>query len=187
MKIRIGLITLFCIILGASAVFAQEKAVNFAGHWELDVSKSKLPERNRVESMTMIVTQTEKDLTVETKAKRGESANENPGRGNGARRGGMGRGMMLGGDAAFTYTLDGKETSAASAATMGEAKLKAEITKDGKLKLTQTRNIETQMGSRSLKLSETWELSGDGKTLKVKRETETPRGTQNSELHFSKH
>lgn len=195
MKIKIVLMAVFCMILGAATVFAQvDKTTNFAGNWELDAGKSKLSDRMRIESMTMNVSQTDKDLTVETKTKRAERAEgemRGGGNGGGMRRGGggMGRGggAMMGGDATFTYTLDGKETSAASSATIGETKLKAELEKNGKLKLVQTRNFETQMGAVSVKIVETWELLDNGKTLKVMRDMETPRGTQSSEMYFKKH
>jgi hypothetical protein len=36
----------------------------------------------------------------------------------------------------------------------------------------------------SIKTTETWELQDDGKTLKVVRDMETPRGTQSSEMVF---
>lgn len=192
MKIRIVLTAVFCLLLGIMAVSAQEKKANFAGNWELDTAKSKLPEMMRIESMTMNVSQTDTELTVETKTKRAERP-EGAGNGGGMRGGGggggrgMGRGGgMMGGDNSFTYTLDGKETSAAAAGAMGETKLKAKFEKEGKLKLTQTRSFETQMGSVNVKIADTWELQDDGKTLKVVRDMETPRGTMTSEMYFTK-
>lgn len=92
----------------------------------------------------------------------------------------MGGGMMGRGDAKRTYTLDGKESDD------GDISLKAKTEKDGKLKLTQSRNIETPMGSINVKTVETWQLTDEGKTLKVVRETETPRGSQTSEMIFTK-
>ncbi len=190
MKIKIVLMALFCVVLGAAAVSAQDKTAitNFAGNWELNTAKSKLPERMRIESMTMDVTQTDKDLTVATTTKRaarpeGEKRADNGGNGGGMGRGGGmagGGGRMMGGDSSFTYTLDGKETSA------DEVALKAKADKGGKLKLIQTRSFETQMGSMSIKSIETWELLDGGKTLKVSRDIETPRGTQSSEMFFTK-
>jgi hypothetical protein len=38
----------------------------------------------------------------------------------------------------------------------------------------------------SIKIIETWELMDDGKTWKVKRDIETPRGVQSSEMIFAK-
>jgi hypothetical protein len=192
----------FCLLLTASAVFAQSKATNFAGSWELDVSKSKLPERMRVESMTLNVTQTDKEIKIETNAKRaarpeGEMPNNansggaSPMPPNGS-RGGMGRGggMMGGGNGIVTYSLDGKETTVETEAPAGmppsSVALKAKMEKDGKLKLASSRSFDTPMGSMSVKTTETWELTDGGKSLKITRDTETPRGTQSSEMYFTK-
>ncbi len=130
--------------------------------------------------MTMNVTQTDKNLTVETKTKRAERP-EGEKRGGGGNGGGMGRGGgMMGGDMNLTYTLDGKETMA------DEFAVKAKFEKNGKLKLVHTRSFETQMGAMSIKVVDTWELQDEGKTLKVKRDIETPRGVQSSEMFFTK-
>lgn len=180
MKLKIIFTAAFCLIAGALAVSAQQKT-DYSGSWTLDVSKSKLSERSPVESMTMDVTQTDNDISVDTKTVR-KPRPEGEGRGGGMGRpgGGMGGGMMGGGDAKRTYTLDGKESDG------GDISLKAKTEKDGKLKLTQSRNIETPMGSINVKTVETWQLTDEGKTLKVVRETETPRGSQTSEMIFTK-
>jgi TonB family protein len=163
------------------AAFAQNKT-DFSGDWELDTVKSKLDERMRVESMTMKVAQTEKELKVTTVTKRAM-----PTDGGGTNRGG---GMMGGGsgEQTLTYSLDGKETKAEVGSGMmaGTATLKASLDTDGKLKLSSTREITTQMGAMTIKTKETWELADGGKTLKVSRETESPRGTNSSELVFTK-
>lgn len=161
------------------AAFAQNKT-DFSGDWELDTVKSKLDERMRVESMTMKVAQTEKELKVETVTKRSAQTD-----------GGMNRGGgMMGGSGPQTlvYSLDGKETKAEVGSGMmaGTATLKASLETDGKLKLSSTRDINTQMGAMTIKTKETWELTDGGKTLKVSREMETPRGTNSSELVFTK-
>ncbi len=180
----------------AAAVFAQDdsavsvkqnKMTDFSGKWNLDVSKSKLDERaQNIESMTMTVSQTDKELKVESMTKRAERENT----GGQMRRGGMDgmrRGGGFGGDSQTIYTLDGKETTTDMAGAMGgKMTAKATAEKDGKLKLFQTREIETPMGARKMKMTETWSLSPDGKTLTVKREAETPRGTNSSEMVFTK-
>ena len=73
-----------------------------------------------------------------------------------------------------------------SGAMGGKMSLKAKAEKDGKLQLIQTREFETQMGAMSLKTTETWSLSADGKSLTVKRDMETPRGNNSSEMVFTK-
>ena len=192
---KIFFLSAFICLLAISA-FAQNKAADFSGTWELDVAKSKLDERLRIESMTMTVTQTEKDLTVSTQTKRaprpeggmggGRAEGAPPAGGMGGRRGGMGGGMM-GGDMSMTYSLDGKETSAPSPGGQagGVATVKAEMS-GANLKLTTNRSFEGPMGEVKIKNEENWSLSADGKTLTVKREQSTPRGNMSSELVFVK-
>ena len=190
---------IFSLFLAVAAVSAQEKmmtATNFSGNWELDVSKSKLGDRNRIESMTMNVTQTGKELKVDTNTKRaarpeGDQA-AGAGNGGGMRQGGgMGRGGMTGGgNATATYNLDGKEITVQTDAPAGmpssPVTYKSKMEKDGKLKLMQSRSFDTPNGSMSIKTTETWELTDSGKGLKVTRDTETPRGTQTTEMYFTK-
>jgi hypothetical protein len=179
----------FCSLLMMSAVFAQNKATNFAGNWELDLTKSKLPERMRIESMTMNVTQTDKELKVETNTKR-MAPPEGAGGGMGGGGGMRGGGGMGGGNNAVTYSLDEKETTAKTDAAGNmpalTMTLKAGKEKDGKLKLISSRSFETPNGSMTQKTTETWELVDGGKALKVTRDTESPRGAQTSEMYFTK-
>jgi len=175
------------VCLTALSAFAQDKkAPDFSGNWTLDTSKSKLDERARIESMTLTVTQTDKDVKVETATKRlpppADAVQGDGGQGGGRRRGGFG-----GGDAAMTYSLDGKETTTETEGQMGKSLVKQKAELDGgKLKLSSVRVMNTQMGEVSITTRETWTLSGDGKTLTVKRETESPRGTNSSEMVFTK-
>jgi hypothetical protein len=184
MKKALFLTALFCLL--AVSAFAQDnkKATDFSGGWTLDAGKSKLGERARIESMTMTVTQTDKDIKVETATKRlPPPEGAGGGQGGGMRRGGG----FGGGDGTTTYTLDGKETSIEADGPMGKipVKLKAEL-EPGKLKLTSSRTFNTQMGEATMTTKEIWTLSDDGKTLTVKRDTETPRGTNSSEMVFTK-
>src|SRR5215204_7573455 len=98
--------TAFVCLLAISA-FAQDtkKAADFSGSWTLDVSKSKLDERARIESMTLTVAQTAKDIKVDSKTTRTPRPDGAAGgSGMGGGRGGFG------GDSSMTYTLDGKAT-----------------------------------------------------------------------------
>ncbi len=188
----------FCLFLATSAVFAQNKAANFAGLWELDVAKSKIPERMRVESMTLNVSQTDKEIKVETNSKRAARPEGDRPAGDvnsgGMRRGGgmMGRagGRMMGGNGTVTYSLTARETilevEQAPGTPPESLTLKANLEKDGKLKLSSSRNFEMPNGAMTTKTSETWELTDGGKSLKIMREMETPRGTQSSEMYFTK-
>lgn len=167
----------FAILLFAAfTVFSQEKARDYSGTWKLDLAKSEMGERSRVESMDMTVTQSDNDLNVERKAKMSEP----PGGGMGGRggMGGPGGGKM-------TYDLSGKDTKV-SGAMGGEVGLQAKVEKDGGLKLTQNRSFEGPMGAMTIKTVETWSLSEDGKTLTVSSSTETPRGTRNQKMVFAR-
>lgn len=171
------------VCLSAFSAFAQEvvNTTDFSGTWELDVSKSKLDERARIESMTMTVLHTNNDLKIETATKRAEGSRD----AGGMNRGGGGGMMMGGGGGTLTYTLDGKESKITQETQMGAMPVSLKAKFDGdKLKLTQTRTINTQMGEMSITTKETWTLSAAGATLTVKRDTETPRGTQSSEMVF---
>lgn len=169
------------VCLSSAAVFAQKSG--YAGTWTLDVSKSKLDERMRIESMTMTVGQTETELKVTTATKRAAPPADAPrpaggGGGMGGRGGGVG-----GGDGTVSYDLTGKETKVDIEGPMGNVpqvfKAKSE---GGKLHLSRT--VTTQMGDMTTK--ETWSLSEDGKTLTVAREQATPRGTNTSTMIFVK-
>jgi hypothetical protein len=179
------LLAVVCLFVANAA--AQAKKTDFSGEWKLDVSKSKLGERSRVESMTMKVAQTDKELKVETSTKRAAPP-EGQGGAPGGQGGGMGRGGMrggFGGDGTVTYSLDGKETTT-EGAMGGKATLTASFEKDGKLKLTRNQSVEGQMGQMNIGSKEIWELSADGKTLTVKRDTESPRGAMSTEMVFTK-
>ncbi len=183
MKRLVFLLAVFC--LAGVAIFAQ-KTTDFSGEWSLDKGKSTLSERMKtVESMDMTVAQTDKELKVTTSVKRGAppAGGPPPGGGGGGGGGrGMGGGMGMG-DQTLTYALDGKETSTeVPGPGGGTATLKSTAKIDGgKLNLSTSRS--TQMGD--IKSTETWELQADG-SLKVKRSTESPRGSESNELIFTK-
>src|SRR5688500_10762865 len=96
------------VCLSATAALSQAKTTDFSGSWMLDVPKSQINERMRVESMTMTVAQTDKDLKVTTETKRPAATDASSTPGPGAGRG-TGRGFG-GGDGTVAYTLGGKET-----------------------------------------------------------------------------
>ena len=183
------------VCLFAIGATAQSKKADFSGEWTLDASKSKLGERSRIEAMTLKVTQTEKELKVETTTKRpappqGEMAGGNgntgamPAPAGGGMRGGM-RGGFGGGDGTTVYSLEGKETST-EGAMGGQATLKAKVEKDSRLNLSRTQTIDSPNGQATISVKETWELSADGKTLTVKRDVESPRGTTSTEMVFTR-
>lgn len=200
MKTKFALAAIFTLIFAAATCAqtdvaasskTQTKAANYSGKWNLDVKKSKLNERQNIESMTMNVEQNEKDLKIESSVKRGESPAAAD---NGQRRGGLmnGGGMRGGGfgggeDQTFTYILDGKEVvNDMTKSAAGKFTYKGAQEKDGKLKLEHTREFDSPNGPMKIKTNETWSISADGKTLTINRETVTPRGANTSEMVFTK-
>lgn len=167
-----------------SSICAQDKVTNFGGTWNLDVAKSKLDERARIESQTLTVTQTDKDIKVETATKRVPM----PDGYQGGPAGGMARGGgMMGGDAPTTYTLDGKETKTEVQGPMGSMPVSLKAKFDGgKLTLTRSSTMSGPMGEMTMTTKEVWELSADGKTLTINTERNSPRGTDTTTRVFSK-
>lgn len=155
-------------IMGLAASAAAPPA-NFSGTWVFDKSKSEgLPRMwENATGIELVVTQDDKQITVETKVSGGEFAMPSQ---------------------ALTYKLDGSETTAEMSGRMpGKATSKAKWKDDGKaLDLTTVRQLNFQGNDVTITTKETWELSGDGKVLKVHRVSESPRGTQDSKLTFNK-
>ena len=178
MRKAIFLTFVFC--LAAIAVQAQ-KAADFSGKWTLDVPKSKLGERNSIESQTMTVTQTAADIKIETATKRAAPPAGGPGGGGGGR--GFG-----GGDMPATYTLDGTEVKS-EVDGPGGAKIPVSMTgkfEGGKLVLTRSSTFNGPNGEVKTTGKETWELSADGKTLTVNTERTSFRGTDSTTKVFTK-
>ncbi|MCI0525128.1 MAG: hypothetical protein L0Y75_07680 [Acidobacteria bacterium] len=181
MKRALTVCSVICaVMIGVAAVYAQ-KGANFAGSWELDKSKSQLPQMqaDNIKSATWTVTQDDKQLTREQKIERAEGAGGGPGGG-----GGRGGGFGMGGGP-LTIKLDGSETTTES--QRGKTTTKAKWMNEGKtLEISSVTNAEFQGNSFTITTTEHWELADDGKSLKVHRKTETPRGPQESTWVFAK-
>ncbi len=178
---------MFAAIVAALSIsaFAQAKPTDFSGTWILDVSKSQLGDRMRVESMTLTVAQTDKELKVTTETKRAappaDAAQGGPGGGRG-----MGRGFG-GGDSTIAYLLDGKESVVEIDGPNGKMPVKYKAAMDaGNAILTSTRSLSGPMGDLTMTTKDSWSLSAEGKTLTVVREQSTPRGTNSSTMVFAK-
>lgn len=189
MKRTVFLAAIACLLFAAASAFAQSKT-DFSGTWTLDVSKSKV---NNIESGSMTVTQTDKDINYKTDFKRAPRPDGAGGGGNGQGGGqGMGSGMRGGGGMGgngMTFMLDGKETSMDIPGPQGMTiPMKMQSSWDGnKLKLTTKRTFNTPDGNEvTATTKETWELVDGGKALKVSRESESPRGNQSSEFYYTK-
>ena len=177
------------------ALAAQAAAPNFAGTWTLDKSKSQgLSQRvQNAESVSWVIAQTDKDITIEEKITGGGGGGQGgppsgapaggpPGGGPGV-GGGGGRGMGMMGPRIFN--LDGSET----AGDTGRSKFarKATMSSDGKtLELVQKTTFQGPDGEVTATTNDKLSLSADGKVLTVVRHSESPRGTQDSTLVFNK-
>lgn len=169
----------------AMSALAQAKPTDFSGTWTLDIGKSQLGERMRVEAMTMTVAQTDKELKVTTEIKRPapppDASQGGPGPGR------MGRGFG-GGDGTVVYSLDGKETIVEIDGPNGKmpVKYKAMI-EGGKATLSSSRTFSGgPMGEVTSTTKDVWSMSTDGKTLTSVREQTSPRGTNTSTMVFTK-
>jgi len=149
----------FFMVFSSSFVSAQnkQKAPDFSGTWVLDTAKSKLDERDRIQSLTLTVTQGKDDIHVDSAFK---LIPYNP-----AFMGGL-MTRPLEQNTSNTYRFDGKETQGQVPSPGGPvaATLSAKVD-GGKLLLSQT------MGDPVVTLKETWTISEDCKTLTIERVT----------------
>lgn len=182
-KKNIVLPAIALLVLGIAA--SAQKTTDFSGTWNLDVAKSKLGDRNMIESQTLTVTQTAADITIQPATKRLPPPADAP-MGGGGRPGGMGGGMG-GGDMATTYTLDGKDKTVEQDTPMGKIPVIFKAKVDGaKLTLSSSRTFSGPMGEVTMTTKEAWELSADGNTLTINVERVSPRGTDTTTKVFVK-
>lgn len=175
MKKNFVLAAAMCLLAMAVSVSAQ-KAADFSGKWALDVAKSKLGDRNNIESQTMTITQTATDVKIETATKRTAP----PAGGGGGRGGGMG------GDMPATYTL-GKETTTQQQMGQNTVPVTMGSKWDGsKLVLTRSSTFTGPNGEIKSTTKETWELGADGKTLTVNAERTGMQGTVSTTRVYTK-
>src|SRR6185369_15131073 len=189
---------LFAFGLTSALVFAlaaHAAAPNFAGTWTLDKSKSQgLSQRvQNAEGVSGVITQTDKEITVEEKIQGGGGPGGPGGpppagapAGGPPGGGGQGRGMGGGMMGPRTYNLDGTETT--GEAGRGKFARKATLSSDGKtLELVSKNTFQTPDGNEvTITNSDKLSLSADGKVLTVTRHSESPRGPQDSTLVFNK-
>lgn len=185
-------LSLMSALVFALAVHAAAPA-NFAGTWTLDKSKSQgLNQRQQnAESVSWVITQTEKEITIEEKITApnppagGPPAGGAPGAG-GPGGGGGNRGGMGGLFGPRTFNLDGTETTGDTG--RGKYVRKATVSGDGKtIELTTKSTFAGQDGNEIQTTSnDKLQLSADGKVLTVNRRSESPRGTQEATLVFNK-
>lgn len=172
MKKMFVLLAMFCLCFQTIAVYAATP--DFSGDWELDISRSTLPGAMQIESMTLKVRQTEKNLQFESLAKTSQKADAETKPKTG----------FLTQTASFN--LENEATDSSGGGDAAAPREKASVTADGRLNLIIVRNFQNEMGSFTMKTNEIWELLDAGETLKVTRYTESPRGATNAEMYFTK-
>ena len=182
MKRAIAVCSAFALLLALSAMALAQKGANFAGTWELDKSKSQLPGRQAemVQSITWTITQDANQISRDQKMERNPNA-QAPGGGGGG--GGRGGGGMMGGGGPLTIKLDGSETKTEN--ERGKTSTKA-TWQGSVLEIKTNGTFNTPNGEMNTTSTEHWELADGGKTLKVHRVSETPRGPQESTMVFTK-
>ena len=167
MKRSLVFLSLCCVLMvGFWSVSAAP--TNFAATWSLDKAKSEgLQGRTANLDQTWVVTQDAKTLTVDASFSGGDQPMPSQ---------------------KSTYNLDGSETSQEMTGRMpGKAALKAKWQGDGKiLELNSVLKANVQGNDVTITGTEHWELADGGKTLKVHRVSESPRGTQESKLVLTK-
>ena len=157
------------VCLFALGTFAQ-KSADFSGKWNLDLTKSDLGQQaSMIKSQTVTITQSGTSFKVSTATERNTPPDGAAGGGGGQGRGGMGGG----GDQ--SYTLDGKEVSTERQTPNGAVTIKTSAAQTGN-KVVVTSVFPGPNGD--MKSTTTYELSGDGKTLTVTRES--TRGSSKS-------
>ena len=166
----------------ATVVAGAGPAVNFSGTWSLDKAKSQGldPRMANAESVTCVITQDDKTLSIEWKVTGGQPpAGGGPGAGGGGGRGPGGPRV---------YNLDGKEVTTEAGGQMGGTNtLKATWSGDGKtLELTSVRTGNFNGNEFKATTTDKLSLSEDGKTMTVNRHSESPRGAQDATLVFTK-
>src|SRR5262245_33832576 len=176
MRKILAALTLTSALIFALAVHASAPA-NFAGTWTLDKAKSQgLSQRIQgADSVTWVIAQTDKEITIEEKVAGGQMGGGPGGGAAPAGGGGGGRGGGFGMGGPRSYSLDGSETTGEQGP--GKFARKATLSSDGKTlelvsKLTFSRDGNEIVTTTTDKLS----LSADGKTLTVTRHSESPRG-----------
>ena len=158
------------VCLFALAAFAQKPA-DFSGKWNLDLTKSELGQAaSMIKSQTLTITQSGTSFKVSTETERNAPPADAAGGGGGGRPGGMG-----GGGGEQSYTLDGKEVSTERQGQNGTVTTKTTASQTGN-KIVISSIFPGPSGD--IKSTTTYELSGDGKSLTVTRES--PRGSSKS-------
>ena len=152
-------------VLALAFAVSAQKSADLSGKWTLDLAKSELGQQAAmIKSQTLTITQAGTSFKVSTQTERNAPAEGAPGGGGGGGRPAGGGGG--GGEQA--YTLDGKEVSTERQTPQGAVTTKTKAEQAGS-KVTITSVFPTPNGD--MKSTQTFELSADGKSLTVTRES----------------
>src|ERR1700750_2384038 len=151
---------LLCLIIVAALASTPAATLpNYAGTWTVDKDKSKDVPQMMANITEMVVRQDDKHISVKP-----------------------------GSNDEVSYKRDGSKAKVQLTAGRfpGEATVYLEKKDDGKIVLHSERNLNIQGNDITIKVTEAWELSADGKTLTTNRTVDSPRGTQNFTMSFNK-
>ncbi|MBN2612668.1 MAG: hypothetical protein JXB00_14020 [Bacteroidales bacterium] len=154
----------FCFLFLTAAIKSQN--LDFTGTWKLNEAKSEMGEgRFRSTSNQITIVQSENKLTLEKVFVRpsGEEFKSTE-----------------------TYTLDGKECTNTVFGDR-EKKSTASRTEDGNALIIKSVMVFERGGEQmTVNTSETWSLSGDGKTLTIDYASASPRGERKNKYLYDK-
>ena len=163
----------------AAVLAASAAGANFAGTWALDKSKSQgLDPRMQNADVTWVITQDDKQISIESKVTGGQPPAGGPGSGGGGRGTGGPR----------TYSLDGKEVTSEAGGQMGGSNTTKATRSSGgaTLELSSVRTGNRDGQDFKFTTTDKLSLSSDGKVLTSIRHGESPRGTTDSTPVFNK-
>jgi len=153
--------TAAAILLLAGAGRAQNATPNLSGTWSIDLAKSDFGPAPPPDSVVMVIDHKEPTIKVTNtqKGAQGESVNER------------------------TLTTDGKQSTSKLQTPAGEQELKSTAKWSGR-----TLAIESAMDVQGMTigLSDSWELSDDGKVITIVRSIKTPQGDFGTRMVFNK-
>ena len=164
------------VVLALSVAFtltAAPRTADYSGKWTLDKSASKgLPHMyDKVSSHSIDVAQTATKFTVAIDITRGE--------GEPIRQ-------------TLDFDLTGKATQAETTVHTpdGDRKLpmtlKGSVRDDGRVEVTEEREMRGPEGAVTARTYELWDISADGKTLTIHRKDQMPRGTFEYDMVFTR-
>jgi hypothetical protein len=157
----------------AVTVTAAPKTVDYSGKWTLDRAASKsLPRMyDKVSAHKIDVAQTSTTFTVAVDITRSEGAPVQQ---------------------TFDFDLTGKSTQTETTVHTpdGDRKipmtLKGAVREDGRIEVTEEREMRGPEGPINATTYELWDVSADGKTLTVHRRDTMPRGTFEYDMVFTR-